>query len=55
MDGLCSLWRLDFLPDDARGDELGPGGVWTSRRVLDVEGGGTVLVHALALVLDVEP
>ena len=55
MDGLCSLWRLGVLPDDRRGDELGPGGVWTSRRVLDVEGGGTVLVLALGLVLAVEP
>jgi hypothetical protein len=55
IDGLCSLWRLGVLPDDGRGDELGPGGVWTSRRVLEVEGGGTVLVLALVLVLAVEP
>ena len=57
MDGLCSLWRLGVLPDDWRGDELGPGEVWTSRRVLEVEGGGTVLELVLApvLVLGVEP
>ena len=55
MEGLWSLWRLGVLPDDARGDEIGPGEVWTSRRVFDVEGGGTVLVLALGLVLAVEP
>ena len=39
--------------EEGRGEELGPGGRGMSRRVLDWEGGGTVLV--LVLELPVEP